>query len=552
MYIALYDENRKHISNVDNTSLDLTERVYDLDTFNADGICNDDVNNSKIAVVNNDMGEYEYACLIDNITPDGRKRIIKGLDFKTLWETEILLDFTVDGSFDGRVSALFNYVKSAVFDSVDAVIGKIPIEVIIPTDNTDTTVMFGSYQGQYVITDAYKFLKCYLKYYEYMSVDNLKIVLNVEEDCEQFERRNYTYIMQSNKKEIEERIVNNLDLYIENVYLKLSQSYESEEVIANFLSNETIKEENKIGIITKTDFKFAKLKDINEKFYKQLLFEAKIEPTWENFLVAYNVIGFDESIKKFIDNINGEIYGKFSELPEDLNVKVFEDILSSEFDENVFIGLAKSIDRKFVLNEQYGKNNNIKSFILNGCFLYNKNDMRFLKNPPSTIPYLIAYQNNIKEEMKDFFGDISFKPLTVRNVIEEQMINLDFKKEYIKLYGDKFDISGIEEIVSKFLLDNECIIKEQLLYKFTNVNIKSGVKMNLLLLTIKSSKIDNLSKFKTYFCSIDEKYKDLWNKNKKIKLENTNEIRSIVGFMKKINLVNSYTTRDKIIHVNCS
>lgn len=167
MYIALYDENRKHISNVDNTSLDLTERVYDLDTFNADGICNDDVNNSKIAVVNNDMGEYEYACLIDNITPDGRKRIIKGLDFKTLWETEILLDFTVDGSFDGRVSALFNYVKSAVFDSVDAVIGKIPIEVIIPTDNTDTTVMFGSYQGQYVITDAYKFLKCYLKYYEY-------------------------------------------------------------------------------------------------------------------------------------------------------------------------------------------------------------------------------------------------------------------------------------------------------------------------------------------------------------------------------------------------
>ena len=267
--------------------------------------------------------------------------------------------------------------------------------------------------------------------YYSMSVDNLKIVLNVEEDCEQFERRNYTYIMQSNKKEIEERIVNNLDLYIENVYLKLSQSYESEEVIANFLSNETIKEENKIGIITKTDFKFAKLKDINEKFYKQLLFEAKIEPTWENFLVAYNVIGFDESIKKFIDNINGEIYGKFSELPEDLNVKVFEDILSSEFDENVFIGLAKSIDRKFVLNEQYGKNNNIKSFILNGCFLYNKNDMRFLKNPPSTIPYLIAYQNNIKEEMKDFFGDISFKPLTVRNVIEEQMINLDFKKEYI-------------------------------------------------------------------------------------------------------------------------
>ena len=64
-------------------------------------------------------------------------------------------------------SALFNIVKQAVFDSTDATVGKIPVEVIIPTDNTDTTETYGSYQGQYTITNAYKFLKCYLKYYEY-------------------------------------------------------------------------------------------------------------------------------------------------------------------------------------------------------------------------------------------------------------------------------------------------------------------------------------------------------------------------------------------------
>lgn len=167
MYIALYDENREHISNVGNISHDLTQRVYDLDTFNADGICDDDVNNAKIAVENNDVGEYEYACLVENITPDANKRTIKGLDFRTLWETEVLLDFTKDGSFDGRLSALFNCVKQAVFGGVDTAVGKIPVKVIIPTDNTDTTEMFGSYKGQYLTTDAYKFLKCYLKFYEY-------------------------------------------------------------------------------------------------------------------------------------------------------------------------------------------------------------------------------------------------------------------------------------------------------------------------------------------------------------------------------------------------
>ena len=167
MYIAVYDENREHISNVDNVSYDLTQRVYDLDSFNGVGISEDDINDAKFAVLNNDVGGYEYACLVENVTPDGKKRTIKGKDFKTLWETEILLDFTPDGSFDGRLSAIFNCVKKAVFDSVDETVRKIPVEVIIPADDTDTTEIYGSYQGQYITTDAYKFLKCYLKYYEY-------------------------------------------------------------------------------------------------------------------------------------------------------------------------------------------------------------------------------------------------------------------------------------------------------------------------------------------------------------------------------------------------
>lgn len=167
MYIAIYDENKNHISNIDYASYDLTQRVYDLDTFNAVGVCADDTNDAALAILNDDYGNCNYACLVDSIKAEGRKRTIKGLDFKTLWDTEILLDFTADNSFDGKLSALFNRVKQAVFATSDAIVNKIPVDVIIPTDNTDTTDVYGSYQGQYIITNAYKFLKCYLKYYEY-------------------------------------------------------------------------------------------------------------------------------------------------------------------------------------------------------------------------------------------------------------------------------------------------------------------------------------------------------------------------------------------------
>ena len=167
MYIALYDENRRHITNVDNVTYDKTIRVYDLDSFTAEGVSSEDVNDARIVVVNDDAGNYRYACFADTVTPDKNKRTVKGLDFKTLWDTEILLDYTADGSFDGRLSAIFTKIKTLVFGGSDTTVGKIPVEVVIPTDNTDTTAVYGSYQGTYQLVNAYSFLKCYLKYYEY-------------------------------------------------------------------------------------------------------------------------------------------------------------------------------------------------------------------------------------------------------------------------------------------------------------------------------------------------------------------------------------------------
>lgn len=167
MYIALYDENRNHITNVDNVTYDITNRVYDPDSFNAEGVSDTDINNAKIAVLNDDKGNYEYACFSDAVTPEENKRTIKGLDFITLWDSEVLLDYTAAGSFDGRLSQIFTKIKQLVFNSNDATVCKIPVEVIIPTDNTDTTSVYGSYQNTYKIVNAYSFLKCYLKYYEY-------------------------------------------------------------------------------------------------------------------------------------------------------------------------------------------------------------------------------------------------------------------------------------------------------------------------------------------------------------------------------------------------
>jgi hypothetical protein len=167
LYIAAYDENRNHIANVTDVTYELTERVYDPDGFSAVGRADDDIAAAKILVLCDEAGNYIYSCFADGVTPEHGTRQIKGLDFKTLFDMEVLIDYTQPGAFDGQLSAIFRKVTGLVLNSPDAAVRKIPVELIIPEDGTPTTGMFGTLQGEYLIKNAYEFLKGYLKFYEY-------------------------------------------------------------------------------------------------------------------------------------------------------------------------------------------------------------------------------------------------------------------------------------------------------------------------------------------------------------------------------------------------
>ncbi len=189
MFAAIYDENLNHITNIQHLVYDLTRRVYDFDTFNVEGVSPEDINNAKIAVINDDYGNYKYACFVDYITPENDKRKIKAKDLRDLWDNEILIDYTAEDSFDPQLDAIFSKIAELLFATTDAVITKIPVEVNIPEDTTDTSIMFGSLQGTYQIANAYAFLKIYLKYYEYninsyFDVNNGKIIFDFVKNTE--------------------------------------------------------------------------------------------------------------------------------------------------------------------------------------------------------------------------------------------------------------------------------------------------------------------------------------------------------------------------------
>lgn len=386
-----------------------------------------------------------------------------------------------------------------------------------------------------------------------MNVDNFKAALNVmDSDAEQFERLNYSYIRQFGNEIIIKRIDEDMNCYIENVYVKLPQSNEPEETVKLFLTNKRISEENKSKAISHTDFIVERLDSVNTEYFAQLLNENKVSSNWENIVTAYGVLEFSEPLINFIESNSGNINGSFSDIQNDVQNKLFRDITACDFDESIMDGLARSIDVQFNIDETFGKNDRIGPFILGGCFSFNIYDMRFLKNPPSTIPYLIMYQKDIRNDMQAFFGNTTFKSLTVKDIIEEPKIGVEFKKEFISLYGKNFDISGIEDIVANFIVRRDCALEEGLLYKFTNSSIESSKKLAMLALTIKTNGINNFVDYRSYFCAIGNDFSDFWGKTKKIIIESNIQNRLIAEFMKKNGLIIGFRTNKDRLHITCA
>lgn len=173
---------REHLTNISNASYTLNRRAFDFNTLSAEGFTEDFCDTGIIYVICNENGSPKYSGFAKNIKKDGsedsKKITLKGDDFRKIFDTEILLDFSQDTPQDFTLHGIFKKVSELVLTSGDndPEINIFPIKVIIPADSTDTKFV-GDYTGQYFIKNAYSFLKVYLSYFNYF-LDSYYDVVN--------------------------------------------------------------------------------------------------------------------------------------------------------------------------------------------------------------------------------------------------------------------------------------------------------------------------------------------------------------------------------------
>jgi len=172
-YIAVYGRDGEHISNIIVSKWTIIKNVYDLDTSNFEGYCKDDITEGLIFVFNDEYGNKEYSGFMKSIYQDEEFVSFKGEDFRKIFDTDILLDFTgITYDFEYELDNIFVTVKNEIIDQATTIF---TLNFTIPTDTT-YTMDIANYDGSYFITNALTFLKTYLAYYSYYLIGTFDTV----------------------------------------------------------------------------------------------------------------------------------------------------------------------------------------------------------------------------------------------------------------------------------------------------------------------------------------------------------------------------------------
>ncbi|WP_158526203.1 YobI family P-loop NTPase [Pedobacter paludis] len=169
-----------------------------------------------------------------------------------------------------------------------------------------------------------------------LNVPNIALLMKlylVDENYELLKNAHLTTILQSDCKPIKDYILKNLDTYVNQVFLNLSNNHEeSSETILFLLNDEkylTISEKKEIIALQK--FKFVDdLKKIDTDLYPKLLDTLTITPSLSNVQEYWVQYGLDEHLVNYLNQaeIYNHLTGKWDSSASDF-VLCFENIITS-------------------------------------------------------------------------------------------------------------------------------------------------------------------------------------------------------------------------------
>jgi hypothetical protein len=295
---------------------------------------------------------------------------------------------------------------------------------------------------------------------------------------ENLKTSNYTTIKNSKKLKLIKYIDNNLEKYLENVFLKLDDNInESDENICSILNNEGIS--TNVDIIETTKFSIKDLSKINNVDYQALLIlYNKIDVTWKNILSYYkNSEEFDETLVGFLNL--------------DLNYNVLTKTLIDDLDSNIKSDFPKKLIKSNITDESFSKLAHSLPFSYNDGNEFREINIFKMQSLIESKKILLSTANYIM--LAEEFSDLLILFLEINKIkFMESFTEFDLDSSIILniLNSGKFNVNE-KILILKNINDDVLISYKALIIKLSDfllINRIDKISSDLLIELISSSK----------------------------------------------------------------
>lgn len=502
MYIAIYDRNMDHITNLTNIKFEYTKRVFDFDTSSFSGLSEKNIIDAFIFVLCENNGIQVYSGFVKGLNQEGKSVTFNGEDLRTIIDTEIILDYTFRKSYykgggTSVVDQFFPTYLAGLFQSVEVALEtqifidyQFQLEFTSPRP-TDYSYWIGDFTHTYIIANANKFLKPYLAYYGYyisshFSLSDKKIVFEIKKNSSQ---KDISLIDFENESKLTNVNINKAIARIEF---------------------QTVYENTKGWYRIYEDFVFPDPMLENGRFDIQLIQTASPTPqvNINDYPLGYRILVKyvpSDTSTTYINHevINTKYVGMPSNLPEKhyylgLDNQIYEENIDysnmvmpikSKIFEDVYLAKAQYAAVSELVNNRYNENillSNINSPIdLNEIELYTMINVHTIQNGISVVKeYPVA---EIINENGQISINLGFKKTKFTEIIKSIT-----KDPAIKSTGGNSGVGGIEEGTIYDIIDNK--VPDMIEAATENISIEDIEGLNTALEDINST-IANIANF---------------------------------------------------------
>lgn len=381
-------------------------------------------------------------------------------------------------------------------------------------------------------------------------------------DLDSFLSSNYSCILNSSLESMIKYINQNIDVYINNVYLNLISN--TKEPLSNYLillNNEKIDIVLKEKLIIQVETKIEDINAIEEKSLWNIILEkSKLNPTWENILECYtneeNKI--NKSLTSFINN--SENANKLSKTRMPLEIKgenVYGNlcrklIYENEISEESFEFVTKSIpwsysDLEF---EHFSDENRISILINNSKITPSIKNYQSLKDYSDglNIVLLERFPNKFIEIIDELILDSN----DLEMILQSSILTNETKN--ILLGHCAIDVINSSNKILKILSD--FIVKgvefsELGLTTIKKILLNSGItsENRIRIFNDNKSNFDN-SFIRSFLESLNDNYNEIADMSKKATLINNSFNKLFLDNLIAINFISSVSKTKKGLRVN--